>query len=217
MKRGVQRLSTHVPRPAPPISSRQLAGVVAYLTTAGPDARVMTAALLIGYATLLRQGNLLATDSPNDPAHYLRRADIDTSHQGLSVTVRSTKTRWRSSQPLYILVPPVPGSLVCPVLAWSRYLATNRPHPLGPAFILPSGRPLQAPTLLAVLRLALEATGSPAAGAYTLHSLRRGGAQACAAAGRTTEEIMKLGTWTSTAVHAYVPRDPAVSGPRTLQ
>ena len=39
---------------------------------------------------------------------------------------------------------------------------------------------------------------------FTLHSLRRGGIQACQSAGINLECIMKAGTWKSQAVNSYL-------------
>ena len=174
------------------------------------------AALLLGYSTLLRQGNLLASNAQHDPGHTIHRSDIAISSQGLIVTVRSTKTRWRPGQAYSVLVPPMPHSICCPVRAWIHYDRFQQPPHSGPAFLLPDGSPLTPPTLLAALRLALAATGHASPDRYTLHSLRRGGAQACAAAGGTLTEIMEIGAWSSSAVHTYVPRDLVNSRPRTL-
>ena len=66
---------------------------------------------------------------------------------------------------------------------------------------------LGAPTLLGALRIALNHLGIPEAQSYTLHSLRRGGAQALAKVGRSLQEIMDLGSCSSSVVHVYVPRD----------
>lgn len=216
MKRGVLRLSQHIPRQAPPLSPSSIRAVVRHLITAGPDAAVLVAAILVGYSTLLRQGNLLNSHDPQDPGHALQRGDIITTRKGLTVTVRSTKTRWRPGQSYTVLITPRPHSICCPVTAWRRYIRLQAPPRSGPAFTLPTGGPLTPPTLLAALRLALTATGHHAPYNYSLHSLRRGGAQACAASGGSLQEIMALGSWTSAAVHTYVPRDQIRCRPLTL-
>ena len=129
MKRGVRRLSSHVPRPAPPITSELLRQVVAYLRTSGPVAGVLVAALSLGFASLLRQGNLLGPVGPGSTGHGLRCRDIVRTADGLTVTVRSTKTRWRSSPALIIRIPHQPECGHCPVAAWDTYAAANRPPP----------------------------------------------------------------------------------------
>ena len=56
------------------------------------------------------------------------------------------------------------------------------------------------------LRATLYAAGVPGVDGFTLHGLRRGAAQACTAPGACIWAIKEQGTWTSSAVHTYVPR-----------
>lgn len=206
MKRGVQRLSNHVTVQAPPLSPPGLRRVVKHLKTLGPESAVIIAALLIGYNALLRQGNLVTSHTIQDQGHTLRRRDITITPEGLNITVRTTKTRWRPGQAYTVSVPSLHRSSSCPLRAWEKYIALQNTHPDGPAFILQGGAPLTGYVLTAALRMSLAATGHPSPAAYTLHSLRRGGAQACAAAGGSLKEIMQLGAWSSEAVYTYVPR-----------
>ena len=121
--------------------------------------------------------------------------------------VNSTKTRWRPDQRYSLTISPRPGSACCLVTAWDRYYTSQRPHHNGPAFLTPGGTPLQPSTLVTALRLALDACGRPNPTAYTLHSLRRGGAHALGAAGGSLQDIMSIGAWTSSAIHTYIPKD----------
>ena len=203
MKRGVRRTSSHVPRPAPPLTTATITRVVAYLRQSGPPALVLVASLLVGFASLLRQGNLLGAVGTS--GHALRRCDVARAVGGLRLTVRSTKTRWRTTPPFAIWIPVDADPGRCPVVAWDSYTSAYSPTPSGPAFVLPSGGPLLPATLVTALRLALAHLDVPDAQEYTLHSLRRGGAQACAAAGCSLTHIKDLGAWTSSAVQSYVP------------
>ena len=217
MKRGVQRLSVHVIVPVPPITIEELHAVVSHISRTTEHSAPVIAALLIGFATLLRQSNLLSSNEHGGSSHTLQLHEVCASREGLSIQVRTTKTRWRGGQGYTIVVPHQPSKRWCPVQAWMRYVNHNQLDQSGPAFQLPGGTPLMASVVLAVLRLALAATGVPNADGYSLHSLRRGGAQACAAHGSSLAEIMQLGSWTSNAVHAYVPKTSITARPRTLQ
>lgn len=206
VKRGVARSSLHVPRQAPPLTTPMLNDVIRYFRSAGPRARVLTAALLVGFFTLLRQGNLLITGRRNDPGHTITAADVTDTGSQLDVYVRSTKTTRSPSDAFTIAVKPAPGSTCCPVRAWRDYQRHTRPPPEAPAFLLPDGEPLTAITLTAALRAALASARHPSPRSYTLHSVRRGGAQACAKAGAQLDDLRQLGNWRSSAVFAYVPR-----------
>ena len=104
----------------------------------------------------------------------------------------------------------------CPVIAWTSYATSTVLHPNGPAFITSTGAPLTAMALTKTIRLTLAAVGHPAPGAFTLHSLRRGGAQACAQLGPEISNIQDLGTGRSQAVHQYVLKNPTKSAPLML-
>ena len=216
MKRGIQKSSVHTTVQAPPLTPVDIKNIVNYLTSAGPNGPVLTAVVLIAYFTLLRQSNLLMTETHDMSEHALRVQDITFTPDGLNVRVRTTKTRWRSAPPLDIAIPAIPGSHYCPVQAWSRYLRQVKPYMQGPAFITASGLPVTPSALTAVMHLALTAVGHPHPQAFTVHSLRRGGAQACARLGVQLADIQELGTWTSRSVHTYVPKSAVLSAPRTL-
>lgn len=216
LKKGIARSSSHVPTQAPPLRPTDVRKAVCFFNSAGDNGPVLSAALLLGYFTLLRQSNLLLSPVRTDPGHVLRAKDITLTREGLNVHVRSSKTLSKSSPPRDIAVPAIPGSKYCPVRAWRKYVSRTQPYLEGPAFITTDGLPLRPRGLLDTLRLALAVGGHPAPGAITLHSLRRGGAQACASSGSSLEDIKALGHWTSDAVHKYIPRHLIYSAPRTL-
>ena len=78
------------------------------------------------------------------------------------------------------------------------------------------GVPLTTRKLTSTLREALCDTGVPHASRYTLHGLRRGAAQACAAQGVDLSAIMAQGTWQSGTVHATWAAWPPSEPPRAL-
>ena len=216
MKRGIQRNSAHRVIQAPPLAPADIKNVVIFMRSAGPNGLVLTAAILIGYFTLIRQSNLLVPDNVNSDSHVVRTKDITATSTEIIIKLRSTKTRWKSGPPLHIAVPAIRGSPYCPATAWLKYIARLHPPRNGPAFIDVNGLPLKPRALLGTMRLALAVAGHPRAQAFTLHSLRRGGAQACAQMGASLSDIQELGTWKSHAVHTYVPRDLVRSAPRSL-
>ena len=59
-KRGVDKMNTHVPHPAPALSARLVARVADVLFNVGPAGTPARAALLMGFCSLLRPSNLLA-------------------------------------------------------------------------------------------------------------------------------------------------------------
>lgn len=206
VKRGVGRGSLHVPRPAPPLTVSHIKSVIRYFRSAGPNARVLIVAIILAFQSLLRQGNLLTSISNYDPRHTLMAGDVEARADGLRILVRSHKASRGRRDIFTVALPRIPGSNCCPVKAWRRYRQHTRLQRDRPALLMPCGSPLTAPTLTAAMRLALSASGHPAPHSITLHSLRRGGAQACARAGATIQQVQELGAWRSSAVHSYVPK-----------
>ena len=210
--RGAARLSTHVPRPAPPLHRSQLLRMCAALRRLGGDGRVAMAAVLFGVATFLRQSNYLPTSRGREGPHLVRRGDVRSSGGSLFVSVHSTKTRTPGMGPVTLLICPCPGSMYCPLTAcnWAW-----RAVPAG--FLLPSsGQPLTSPGLVALLRATLAAVGDPMAYEVTMHSLRRTGALLASGGGAPDGEIMAHGTWTSGAYRAYVPAPASSAVPMVL-
>ena len=216
VKKGLKRSSTHEPVQAPPLTPDNVKTVIDFLQNAGPNGPVLIAAILLSHFTLLRQSNMFVGESLNVSPHILRVQDILNMPTGINVRVRSTKTRHRSQPPVDILVPFIHDSPYCPVRAWNKYVQLVHPHAEGYAIVTVSGIPLKAASVSAVIQLALQRAGHLDTRSYTLHSLRRGGAQACAQLGVCLADIQELGTWTSGAVHSYVPRGPVGTATRTL-
>lgn len=162
-------------------------------------------ALLIGYTCFLRASNLL---SPNISTwggpHTLRAGDIVPSKNGLYVFIRSSKTL-SGGRPTVLEVWAVPGSPLCPVSAWFAYKRVICPSPRGPAFLLNNGAPLTALPVIKIIRLALKQAGVSYASEISMHSLRRGAAQAAECGGAPVSDIMAQGTWASpSGVSSYL-------------
>ena len=203
--KGLQRLSNHIPTPAPAIDLVSLKRACTLLLGLGGDALTARAAMLMGFATFLRQSNLLphsatAWHSP----HTLRRRDIYEQDGYLRVTVNSSKT---ITDPLARVAIPVAPSLTehCPVMAWRQYVRRTPLDPDAPAFMFSPHVPVTPQRLTSYLRAALAAVGFQQAHKVTVHSLRRSGAQECARRGASQQQLMQHGTWTSLAINNYVP------------
>ena len=99
-----------------------------------------------------------------------------------------------------VTFPRVHNSMLCPVKAWRRYFRSVA-HISGksraPLLIDPAASRVKLvtqPALRAMLWRALRAAALPA-DAFTLHSLRRGGASAANQAGVPRQELKRHGLW----------------------
>ena len=179
MLRGVARISLHVPQQAPPIPLPMFKAMCDLLQAIGGEASIARTALLIGYATLLRQSNLLPSLSPASPMHTIIREDVLDEGTVLWVTINSSKTI--TSRQARVSIPvPFTGSRYCPVTAWRHYTNALPLPPSAPAFMLEQSKPLTAYRLNSYMRATLAALNFPLAQKTTVHSLRRSGAQECA-------------------------------------
>ena len=87
---------------------------------------------------------------------------------------------------------------LCPVhVLWPIIERRAAPgEPIFPAGIAEAAR--------SWLRIALQARGAPDYERYTLHSLRRGGAQEIISSGGDLSTLLKAGGWRSSAFRAYL-------------
>ena len=205
--KGAAKLSQHIPSTAPALTPTDLKIVCDYLSSAGSSGLPVRAALLLGYSCFLRSSNLLspAISTWSGP-HTLARDDIRATNDGLLVIIRSSKTITRSL-PVALEVRAIPSSPYCPVQAWINYARNYKYPKSSPAFMLASQRPLTPKPVVAIVRAALARAGRPHAARMTIHSLRRGAAQAAYDAGASSEDLKAHGTWKSThGLAAYVPQ-----------
>lgn len=201
--------STHVPNQAPPLTPSHVRSICSFFDNAVFIPLVFKPALLIAYACFLRSSNLLSpTSSDWGGPHTLHVSDVMPHPLGLQIYIRSTKTH-QSGHPVMLLVHSGLDPLVCPVKAWYDYVNSVKPYPRGPAFVLSHSSPLTPKTFVEFIRLALKASGVRDYQSYSIHSIRRGAAQAADNAGAPKQDIKTQGTWASDAgLNSYVKPIP---------
>ena len=206
IKKGIARVKGHRPLQALPLSVDDIKHIVDSFRKLGRLGLVLTVATLVGYYTYLRQSNLLSSVSEKWPDHTLRGCDVTRVEKALLVRVQSSKTHCDPTSAYTVQLPSLPGSRYCPVKAWDRYRRTTVVAPNGPAFVHLDGRPLLGTTLIRAIRGALTLAKHPTPHMVSLHSLRRGGAQASALAGATLQAVRDVGRWRTNTVYDYTPR-----------
>lgn len=208
--------SNHVPRQAPPLLPSDIRVICAYLDANPNFYAAIKPCILITYSCMLRASNVL---SPNlsvwAGAHTLLARDIRYDNGALNIIIRSTKST-SARRPTLLRVEPGSSALICPVRAWFQYVRYLRIPQLGPAFLADSGAPLTAAPVVAAIREALIAAGAKNVTRISMHSLRRGAAQAAQAGGASHQEIMKHGIWSSTSGLGYYLKPASSEVPRIL-
>lgn len=197
--------SNHVTMRAPPLSLQHLRTICMFFDANKNIAPVFKAALLLGYFCFLRSSNLLSpTVTEWGGPHTLNVSDVIMVPHGIVVIIRSSKTI-RNGRPVMLNVYAIPNNACCPVAAWSDYLRSARPANNGPAFMINSVTPLTPRPLVGLIRLALQAAGDPMCNSFTLHSIRRGAAQAAQKAGADRQSLRAHGTRaTDSALDVYL-------------
>ena len=203
---GFKRLSDHVPRRAPALSTKTLKKVIDLLSALSVEGQVAASSLLFGTCSFLRQSNFLGTQWLYDNPHMVRRCDVKIEKHTMWINVMSTKTLARAKA-VSIPIPRIHGSKYCPVKSCVLAMQLVKGSPEDPIFLSPyTQAPMTAARVTALLRLALHVMKHPAATSATVHSTRRSGAQICAKAGATQEDVETHGTWASRASEVYAPK-----------
>lgn len=175
--KGFVKNSTHIPRQAPPLTVRHIKLICSFLDGSNQVPLSIKPAILIGYSCFLRASNLfVSTMLEWAGPHTLLAGDNRVLPSGLSVIIRSTKTR-NKSHPLIFEIPKGSEGLTCPLRAWLRYQQVVKPPPFGPAFISSTGLPVTSRQVVALMRIALQLETDIDYNRVSLHSLRRGATQ----------------------------------------
>ena len=192
-----------------PVSIQLLYKLVHCCNQLGTWGLVVQVALLFCFFGFLRQSNV-APRSPQlfDVTRDTLRADVQHAPPGLLLKLRWTKTHQGAHQPVFIPLPNIQGSILCPTRAFRRMCAAfPSSSPTTPLLIYsPAGLPPTVVTTRMLARqlnqLLLRLHLPPQR--YTLHSLRKGGATLCHAVGVPLDQIKSHGTWVSDSVWTYI-------------
>lgn len=216
MVKAVVADSDHIPSPACPLKVSDIAIVCKFLDSNPVVIKAIKPCILLTFACMLRSSNSL---SPNltvwAGAHTLLASDISLVNGALIVLIRSTKTTSKKN-PVLLQVLPSTCPDMCPVRAWIDYTRKIKPWPFGPAFVTNSGQPLTAAPVVAAMRAALKQAGATNIARISMHSLCRGGAQAAFTSGVSTDEIMKLGIWSTRKGLSYYLNPVSTEVPRAI-
>jgi hypothetical protein len=200
-----------------PITIPILVNLVNLCNQLGTWGRIMKCAILFCFFGFLRQSNV-APRSPqlHDISRDTLRADVHTTRQGLVIRLKWTKTHQRAHAPVFIRLPRIPGSILCPTQAYQHMcIAIPTQSSTSPLlFYIDSHQSVTVVTtrMLANQFQQLIRQLKLPPGTFTLHSLRKGGATLCHTMGLPIDQIKAHGTWTSDAVWSYIePNTAAIS------
>ena len=197
--------SRYISTPKLPITHQELDSVILAMRAQDDDPAVICA-IAFAFTGLLRQSNIAPrTEREFDSTRHLTRGDIKRVKGGIEVKVKWTKTIQKAQDATSIVLPPIPGREFCPISALDAMLkSAPRAASHAPLFVTRAGRILPLGFLKRAWQRAIKAVGLPAH-RLSLHSLRSGGATAAWGSGTVSElDLMRHGTWASTAWKGYV-------------
>lgn len=160
------------------------------------------------FHTFFRQSNLAAITSIEfDYTRQLTRSDVEIRDQLIVVNHKWSKTHQAATHNAQVLIPAVPGSLLCPKQAVTRMIqAVPTRHPRQPFLAFRDGSHMPLSYIRKVWNTVLQAIGIPNHTSYTLHGLRRGAATHILHQDPSAREAIKEhGMWRSNAVDRYLP------------
>ena len=217
---ALRAISMNIRRPPTdklPVTPAVLKAVIAQLK-GEQDSLPLILGILIMFVGFLRQSSVVpGTVAAFDPTRHLTRKDVRRTPKGLAVAIKWSKTIQRAADLQTILLPQTRDPTLCPVLAYRAY-TTARPdnRPDAPLLVFKDGNTLTARHIARRWTGALKGAGlSPTA--YSLHSLRKGGASFAYNQGNAKlNDVMAQGTWKSAAVRTYIkPHEAAPNSVHT--
>ena len=155
---------------------------------------------------MARLGSILPRGKTTQLQTILTRDRVNFSKEGILITLLHTKTIQFGRRRLHI--PLIKNnSLLCPVKAYERVLATVTTSQAGPAFIFSDkgvSKVLTRSIFIKTFRAVLKSGGVKDATAFTGHSFRRGGATWAFQVGIPGELIQICGDWVSDSYKRYL-------------
>ncbi len=178
LMRGIKRSIGHNVNKKPPITPYLLDKILRQLDLSKYLAANVWSACLVLFLGFLRKASILpASTRRAHTNHLLCRKDILFNSQGVTITIRKTKTIQIKERVLQVVLPRCPGHALCPAQALFHSMSlTNNRGERAPAFTSDQqGTPLSGPAFVQRVRQCLETAGIPSPSQYTGHSFRRGG------------------------------------------
>ena len=208
---GVKRSKGNAPRRKLPITPALLLRIQRLMDFSKPSNRVLWAAYLMSFFTLLRKSNIVPPsqakfDSKRQPC----RSDLRRARQGFVLHIKETKTIQFKERDLLLPIPYLPRHPLCPTTALIAVLALlPTAPPSTPLFAYPAYDGLHVLTQAALsrhLKEHLRCIGVDPT-VYSAHSFRRGGASWALQCGMPGELIQVLGDWRSDCYQKYLQLD----------
>jgi hypothetical protein len=125
--RGIRRQLGDQPCRKLPITPELLKEMLSYLDMSSLRDAFLWAVMRLSFYGLLRIASVLCGSADGTHNRHVTRGDLLSSRQGVSVTVRTTKTIQFNQRPLTVPLPRVANGVLCPSQALALYLQLAGP------------------------------------------------------------------------------------------
>ena len=193
---------------APPITPDILLDVARHVNVGNIEEMTSSAALVVGFTLFLRKSNLVPeTIQGFNKQEQLTVEDVWCGKNLMMVEIKWSKTLQARDRELLLPLIPAKTPQLCAV-RWIKYLLNHRKKvSVGqPLFAYYSGGqliPLTYEKLSGRLKAWVSKTGRQGE-RFTLHRLRRGGANQALTVGIAGEDLQLMGDWKSRAYMEYL-------------
>ena len=206
---GLKRVMQHTVKQAAPITPQLLLRTSKVVNIRDRIEVIAWTAVLLGFYMFLRKSNLVPDAMDKfEPLHQFIRADANLLglDKAMMMEVRWSKTIQFRQRILRVPVLPAENKAICPVFWVYKMLQDNPGEPQDPLFLIKTPKEklcLSANQLVYRLRKWLKLVGEEDM-AYSLHSLRRGGATFAYQSNMEGQMIKLLGDWASDCYQRYI-------------
>ncbi len=202
--KGLKNRKNHVVHKAAPITPFMLNKFYHLLDHSDPFQASIWALYLVCFFLLFRKSNVTPLDPlVFDPKKLLLRQDVHFHDSAILVDVKWAKNIQCSEGAFQAPLLRIPGSVLCPVAAFTNMMSLVPGRKHWPAFSLPDGSAITYSSYLSSIKLLVQAIGKDAS-CYSTHSFRRGGAVWCKKS-HVDDKLLKLqGAWRSSCYEEYL-------------
>ena len=206
-KKGLKRLLGLTTHQKSPITPALLLQFKSQLSLSTPGDAAIWCLLTVAFFSFLRKSNLTVSSPASfDPTRHLCRDDIKFTSHGAVLRIKWSKTLQHHDRLLFVPLPSVPGSALCPVSAILQYFSLVPAPASAPFFCIPSNgslRPVTHGVFTNSIKSLISRIGLRPAD-FSPHSFRRGGATFAFQAGVPERLIQRHGDWRSDAYRRYL-------------
>ena len=206
-KKGLKRLLGLATHQKAPITPAILGSFKSHLDLTSPQDAAIWCLFTVAFFSFLRKSNLTAPSLRRfDPTRHLCRDDIKFTSQGAVLRIKWSKTLQHKDRLLFVPLPLIPGSPLCPVSAILQFFSLVPAPASAPFFCVPrngSLRPLTYTDFTSSIKSLISRIGLHPTD-FSPHSFRRGGATFAFQAGVPERLIQRHGDWRSDAYRRYL-------------